>query len=198
MTIVQEILQRMPAVGQPQAKFLDTVFATLLALRGRVNFRTLRRYCDYGERTMARQFRRCFDWPDFHQRVSTVARDPRSAVLSAQDASFLPQSGKPTFGLGHFCNGCPSRADRGLEISTLAVVEVTRRCAFTRAVAQPPQAMTRRSRRRPRKRPEVILTGSNCVSSVTACRRRSPLMAWTGTVPRRSPWLKRAVSTCTR
>jgi hypothetical protein len=138
MTIVQDILQRMPAVGQPQAKFLDTVFATLLALRGRVNFRTLRRYCDYGERTMARQFRRCFDWPDFHQRVSTVARDPRSAVLSAQDASFLPQSGKPTFGLGHFCNGCPSRAERGLALSTLAVVEVTRRCACTLAVAQPP------------------------------------------------------------
>ena len=63
MTIVKEILQRMPAVGQPQAKFLDTLFATILALRGRVNFRNLSRYCDYCERTIARQFRRSFDWP---------------------------------------------------------------------------------------------------------------------------------------
>ena len=35
-------------------------------------------------------------------------------------------------------NGCASRAERGLEMSTLAVVDVTRRCAFTLAVAQTP------------------------------------------------------------
>ena len=53
-------------------------------------------------------------------------------------ASFIPKSGKQTFGLGHFFNGCTSRAERGLEISTLAVVDVTRRCALTLAVAQTP------------------------------------------------------------
>ena len=35
-------------------------------------------------------------------------------------------------------DGCASRAERGLEISTLAVVDVTRRCAFTLASAQTP------------------------------------------------------------
>ena len=138
MTIVKESLHQMPAVGKSQAQFLETLFATILALRGRVNFRNLSRYCDDGERTIARQFRRCFDWPDFHQRLITVALDPRSEVISAQDASFIPKSGKQTFGLGHFFNGCTSRAERGLEISTLAVVDVTRRCAFTLAVAQTP------------------------------------------------------------
>ena len=53
MTIVKEILQQMSAVGKPQAKFLETLFATILALRGRVNFRNLSRYCDYSERTIA-------------------------------------------------------------------------------------------------------------------------------------------------
>ena len=138
MTIVKEILHQMPAVGKPQAQFLETLFATILALRGRVNFRHLSRDCDYCARTIARQFRRCLDWPDCHQRVITVALDPRSEVISAQDASFIPKRGQQTFGLGHFFNGCTSRAERGLEISTLAVVEVTRRCAFTRAVAQTP------------------------------------------------------------
>src|SRR4029453_10248833 len=33
---------------------------------------------------------------------------------------------------------CANRAERGLEISTLAVVDVTRRCALTLAVAQTP------------------------------------------------------------
>jgi hypothetical protein len=138
MTIVSDIVKQMPGVRQPQRKFLAVLFTTILALRGRVNFRNLSRYCEYSERTMARQFRASFAWPDFHQRVITAALDPRSALISVQDASFLPKSGKQTFGLGHFFNGCANRAERGLEISALAVVDVTRRCAFTLAVAQTP------------------------------------------------------------
>jgi DDE superfamily endonuclease len=138
MVIVHDILKQMPGLGQPQRKFLATLFVTILVLRGRVNFRNLSRYCDYSERTIARQFREPFDWPDFHQRVLMTALDPYAELVSAHDASFLPKSGKQTFGLGHFFNGCASRAERGLEISTLAVVDVTRRCAFTLAVAQTP------------------------------------------------------------
>jgi len=138
MTIVHDILKQMPGLGQPQQKFLATLFVTILVLRGRVNFRNLSRSCDYAERTIARQFRRPFDWPDFHQRVLLTALAPHSELISAHDASFLAKSGKQTFGLGHFFNGCASRAERGLEISTLAVVDVTRRCAFTLASAQTP------------------------------------------------------------
>jgi DDE superfamily endonuclease len=138
MTIVHDILQQIPGLGQPQRKFLATLFVTILVLRGRVNFRNLSRYCDYSERTIARQFREPFDWPDLHQRVLRMALDPHSELVSAHDASFIPKSGKQTFGLGHFFNGCTSRAERGLEISTLAVVDVTHRCALTLAVAQTP------------------------------------------------------------
>jgi DDE superfamily endonuclease len=138
MAIATDILKQMSAVSQPQRKFLAVLFATILALRGRVTGRNLSRYCQYSERTIGRQFRATFDWPDFHQRVMTLALAPRSELVSAQDASFIPKSGKHTFGLGHFFNGCASRAERGLESATLAVVDVTRRCAFTLAVAQTP------------------------------------------------------------
>jgi hypothetical protein len=138
MTMVENILRQMHGLGQPQRKFLATLFVTILVLRGRVNFRNLSRYCDYSERTIARQFRAPFNWPDLHQRVLLTALDSHSELVSAHDASFLPKSGKQTFGLGHFFNGCASRAERGLEISTLAVVDVTRRCAFTLASAQTP------------------------------------------------------------
>lgn len=138
MTMVNDLLKQMPGLGQPQRKFLATLFVTILVLRGRVNFRNLSRYCDYAERTIARQFREPFDWPDFHQRVLLTALDPRSELVSAHDASFIPKSGKQTFGLGYFFNGCASRAERGLEISTLAVVDVTRRSALTLAVSQTP------------------------------------------------------------
>jgi hypothetical protein len=61
MTIVNDILNQMPGLGQPQRKFLATLFVTILVLRGRVNFRNLSRYCDYAERTIARQFREPFE-----------------------------------------------------------------------------------------------------------------------------------------
>src|SRR5215471_7968435 len=138
MTIVHDIWKQMPAVRQPQRKFLALLLSTILALRGRVTGRNLSRYCNYSERTIARQFRASFDWPEFHQRVRTAALEPRAELISAQDASFIPKSGKHTVGLGHFFNGCANRAERGLEIATLAVVDVTRRCAFTLAVAQTP------------------------------------------------------------
>jgi DDE superfamily endonuclease len=138
MTLVTDILQQIPTIRQPQGKFLAVLFATILALRGRVTGRNLSRYCDYSERTMACQFRASFAWPDFHQRVMNAALDPRSDLVSAQDAAFIPKSDKHTFGLGHFFNGCANRAERGLEISTLAVVDVTRRCAFMLAVRQTP------------------------------------------------------------
>src|SRR5919108_4958652 len=138
MTIVHDILKQIPGLGQPQRKFLAVLFVTILVLRGRVNCRNLSRYGNYSERSIARQFRKPFDWPDFHQRVLMTALAPRSELLSAHDASFIPKSGKQTFGLGHFFNGCASRAERGLELSTLAVVDVTRRCALTLAAAQTP------------------------------------------------------------
>src|SRR5262245_30654120 len=105
MTLVHDILQQMPGLGQPQRKFLATVFVTILVLRGRVNFRNLSRSCHYSERTIARQFQKPFDWPDCPQRVLRTALDPRAALLSAPDASCLPKSGKQTFGLGHFFKG---------------------------------------------------------------------------------------------
>src|SRR6516165_6539304 len=133
MIIVHDILKQMPGLSPPQRKFLATLFVPILVLRGRVNVRNLSRYCDYSERTIARQFREPFDWPDFHQRVLLRALDPHAERVSAHDASFMPKSGKQRCGLGHFFNGCASRAERGLEMSTLAVVDVTRRCALTLA-----------------------------------------------------------------
>ena len=138
MTIVKFILAQMPAVRQPQARFLDTLFATILALRGHVNFRNLSRYCDYSERTLQRQFRSAFDWATFHRLTLQAVLGAADEWIEVQDASFVPKSGKHTPGLGSFFNGCAGRPERGLEISTLALVNVTRGYAVTRHVAQTP------------------------------------------------------------
>src|SRR4029450_2154966 len=100
--------------------------STVLARAGRVTGRNLSRYCAYSERTIARQFRASFEWPEFHQRVMMTVLEPCTELISVQDASFIPKSGKQTCGLGQFFNGCANRAERGLEISTLAVLDVQR------------------------------------------------------------------------
>lgn len=137
-TIVTTILAQMLAVRQPQAQFLDTLLATLLALRGHVNVRHLSRYCDYSERSLQRPFRASFDWAQFHQLTLQTVLGAADEWIEVQEASFVPKSGKHTSGLGSFFNGCAGRPERGLEISTLARVKVTRGYAVTRHVAQTP------------------------------------------------------------
>jgi hypothetical protein len=140
VTIVNQILKQMPGLAKPQAKFIEVLIVTILALRGRVNYRNLSRYCDYSERTLARQFQRQFDWPMFNHLAMKNALNPISTLIAAQDATFIPKSGKKTYGLDHFFNSCAGRAERGLEVSTLAVVDVTQNCAYTLAATQtPPQ-----------------------------------------------------------
>src|SRR5262249_18307787 len=58
--------------------------------------------------------------------------------VRGNEAFGVPRGGRQALGPGHFFNGCASRAARGLEMSTLAGVDVTRRCAFTLAVSQTP------------------------------------------------------------
>ena len=195
MTIVKEILKQMPALSKPQAKFLDTLLASILVLRGRVNFRNLWRYCDYSEGTIARQFRQHFEWPDFHQRVMQAALSAHAELISVQDASFIPKSGKQTFGLSHFFNGCAGRAERGLEISTRAVVDVSHRCAFTAACAQTPPG----EKEAPAARAETRLDFSTqqlCASIATACLRVAHITVWTAILPRRNRSMKWSILIC--
>src|SRR5215210_8431926 len=99
MTIVKDILTQMPGLSKPQVKFMTALFASILALRGHVNFRNLSRYSNYCERTIARQFRSQFDWPAFNQCLCQTVLPPTHTLIAAQDASFIPKSGKQTYGL---------------------------------------------------------------------------------------------------
>ena len=136
MTIVTATLNQLPSLAKPQCKFIAALLATILALRGRVNYRNLARYGDYSERTYSRQFRRSFPWLEFHAKTLQAALPPTHELIAAQDASFIPKSGKKTYGLDKFYNGCASRPERGLEISALAVVDVTQKGAYIASVEQ--------------------------------------------------------------
>lgn len=138
MTIVTDTLKQVPGLSKPRRDFVTALFATILAMRGRVNYRNLARYGEYHERTYARHFAQPFPWLTYHAQVIERAVPASHQRLLAQDASFIPKSGKLTPGLDKFFNGCAGRPQRGLEISVLSVVDLTQKGAYVAAVAQTP------------------------------------------------------------
>ncbi|MBA2734884.1 MAG: transposase [Acidobacteria bacterium] len=136
MTVVTQILDRMRGVAKPQRKFLLTLFVTMLVTRTRINFVNLSRHSSLHEKTYRRHFRQPFDFASFLQ--SSIARGipAENTKLFAQDASFSSKSGKHTYGLDRFWNGCAARAERGLEVSLISIVDVERNQAFALSAEQ--------------------------------------------------------------
>jgi hypothetical protein len=142
MTRVTSILDRMPAVAKPQQKFLRVLLDTIMVVRGQVNFLNMSRYSQLSERTFRRQFRQPFDWTEFHRQSIKEVSAPEADLILAQDASFLKKSGKQTFGLDRFFNGCAGRAERGLEVSLISVIDVERNFAMALSLEQTPARLT--------------------------------------------------------
>jgi hypothetical protein len=128
VTVVTATLEQVPKLSKPRRKFVAALIATILAVRGRVNYRNLSRYGAHCERTYAQPF----PWAAYHAQVIQDAVPASHHRIAAQDASFIPKSGKHTPGLDKFYNGCAGRPERGLEISAVAVVDLTQKGAWHR------------------------------------------------------------------
>jgi hypothetical protein len=137
MEIIKTILQQMSNVTQPQVKFMLVLLPLLVCLRGRANFRNLSRYSDYHEKTFSRWYRRHFDFVEFNRlSLLPLGEEAETTLIAATDCSFISKSGKHTEGLSKFYNGVQGRTEKGLEISTLAVVNVTENTAYTLSTRQ--------------------------------------------------------------
>ncbi len=106
VTIGATTLNQLRSLAKPQRKFVAALIATILALRGRVNYRNLARYGNYSERAYARQFGRPFPWLEYHAKTIQLVLPVAHELIAAQDASFIPKSGKKTYGLDKFYNSC--------------------------------------------------------------------------------------------
>jgi DDE superfamily endonuclease len=112
-------------------------------LPGHATFRNMSRYSPYHERTFSRGYSRDLDWVSLNKAAITEVVPPEHDQALVMDASFVPKSGKHTYGLDRFWNGSHSRAEKGLEISTLAWLDITDNCAYALSVEQtPPSAAT--------------------------------------------------------
>jgi len=139
MKTVKTVLQQMSNVTKPQHKFMLVLLPLLMCLRGRVNFRCLSRYSDCHEKTFSRWYRRDFGFVEFNRlSLQALGEEAETAFIAAADCSFISKSGKRTEGLGKFYNGAQGKAEKGLEISTLAVANVTENTAYNLSTRQTP------------------------------------------------------------
>ena len=140
MERVKTILQPMSNKTRPQRKFMQVLLPLLMCLRGRANFRNFSRYSHYHEKTFSRWYRRGFDFIEFNRLSLLPLSESETTLIAAADCSFIPKSGKHTDGLGKFYNSVRGKAESGLEISTLAVVNVTENTAYNLSTRPTPTA----------------------------------------------------------
>ena len=141
MRLLQSVLSRLQQTQKPQRKFVTHVLGLLLMLPGHATFRNLSRYSPYHERTFSRWYDTSFDWVSFNKIAITEVVPPAHEQGLVIDASFVPKSGKRTYGLDRFWNGSHSRTEKGLDISTLAWLDLTGNCAYCLSVEQTPASV---------------------------------------------------------
>ena len=129
MWLLDSVLMRLKNAKKPQQKFLSHVIRLMLMLPGHVTVRNLSRYSPYHEKTFARWFARDFDGVTLNHAAIVEVVPPSPEHVLAFDPSFISKSGKQTYGLAMFWNGAHNRADKGVEIATLAWVDVTQNSA---------------------------------------------------------------------
>lgn len=126
--LAEQILQKLPSVGAWQRKFLCHLFVLWFSIRGRHNFANLARQGNYTAYTMRKHFDRPFDFLSFSKMLAQETLGPYRMI--AFDPSYMPKSGKHTDGLGYFWSGCAGRERRGLEISSISVVDLADKTAL--------------------------------------------------------------------
>lgn len=157
MTVVTEILNGLPNINKPQHKFLAVLFSTMLVVHSAINFLSLSRHSATSERTFRRQFRRRFEFAGLN--LQTAARAACAAPEAvALDASFIKKSGKQTFGLDKFWNGSSGRAEKGLEVSLIALIDSERNRAFALSAEQTPATVAASASNAPETRMDFYLS----------------------------------------
>ena len=130
-------------ISKPQRKFLVTLFTAILTVRGKINFRNLSRFSEVSEETYSRQYAKPFEFMAFNREVIDEALGKDSERIVAYDPSFITKSGKKTHGLGSFWNGCHGRCEKGLEMATLAIVDIEKNTGFALSTRQTEPAQER-------------------------------------------------------
>jgi Transposase DDE domain len=107
------------------------------------------RYSECSEKTYRRQYSQRFDFIGLNVKLVEEATLRSATLIGGMDCSFIPKSGKATYGLDWFYNGSASRSEKGLEISVIAVIDVEAHRGYSLSVQQTPANRVTRQAKTP-------------------------------------------------
>jgi hypothetical protein len=103
-----------------------------------VNFTNLSRYSSLSEKSYRRNYSQAFPFTSLNAHLIDETTSMSDCIIGSMDCSFIGKSGKKTFGIDWFYNGSASRAEKGLEISVIAVIDVEAHQGYSLSVQQTP------------------------------------------------------------
>lgn len=132
----------MSDIFKPRRRFISALLTTIMLMRGRVDFRNMSRYSLLSEKTFPRQFGNPSDFAGSDGIGIEMVVPPHTMMIAVTDFSFIPESGSHTYGLARFHNGIRSEVGKGLEISQLAVADVSCGTAYNLSARQTPDTFS--------------------------------------------------------
>lgn len=128
--IVKTVFKSMPSINKPQMNFMIFLFAVLIVFQGKATFTNMARYSHMNEKRFRRWSKRHFNYSEFNRILLSQNLTAQNEKVAAIDASFINKSGLKTEGLGWYYNGCASKSQRGLEISTICITDLESNTAY--------------------------------------------------------------------
>lgn len=116
---------------------------TIFVVCGKVNYTNLSRYSDLSERTYRRHFEQGIGVEGLNQSLIEQVRHDQSAQIAVVDCTFLEKSGRHSYGLDWFYNGKTQRAEKGLELSVVAIVDMEQNTGYPLSAQQTEAGLSR-------------------------------------------------------
>lgn len=138
VNLIGTIIEKMDGLNEWRRRFISDVLMLFLTVRGRVNFLQLGRYGQYDESTYRNGFEKDFDFLSFNQHL--IENQCGTERILGFDPSYISKSGKRTPGLGYFYSGVAGRYKKGLEIGSIAVIDLQQNTAYHLEAIQTPSA----------------------------------------------------------
>lgn len=134
--LVSASLQKLSDISKPRFKFFSSVFELWLGLPLRYTMLNLGRIGGYCEKSIRLHFEKLFDFVGFN--TALIKKSCGKELIAAFDPSYIPKSGKQTPGLGRWWSGKDQCTLKGLEISSLAIVDTAAGTAMSLEAVQTP------------------------------------------------------------
>ena len=136
-SLISAIIAKIGKTTKPTQKFINHILILFMGLRGKYNFINMARYGSYSEQTYRNQMSKPFDWAGFNKNL--IQQNCSDELILAFDPSYLPKSGKKTAHVGRFWSGKDQAVKPGIEIGSIAVVDVQNGTALSLEAVQTPK-----------------------------------------------------------